>query len=150
MNRMNQTTADAADRRIETALVQGPVSVESFDWPADCGGECIFVGRTRAEAHAQLGPLIRLDYEVYRSMAEKVLRQMAQETAAAFDCSVVRLVHALGAVAPGQASVVIQVASPHRDAAFSACRALIERLKHDAPIWKREVWRDGETEVKGV
>lgn len=134
---------------ISVAVQDGPVSAIDLDWPGACGGECVFLGRTRSDRHAELGPLVRLEYEVYEPMAKKVLTQMAQDAARKFGCLAVRIVHAYGQVAPGEASVVIQVATPHRGESFEACRYLIDRLKHDLPVWKREVWRDGETFVEG-
>ncbi len=135
--------------QISVAVQAGPVSAVGMDWPGGCGGECVFLGRTRDESHAELGPLVRLEYEVYGPMAKKVLGTMAEDAAKKFDCRAVRIVHAQGAVAPGEASVVIQVATPHRGESFQACRYLIDRLKQDLPVWKREVWRDGETFVDG-
>ncbi len=134
---------------IIVAVQNGPVSVSALDWPGLCGGECVFLGRTRDETHPEYGSLVRLEYEVYEPMATKVLDQMARDAAAQFGCQSVRIVHAQGPVAPGEASVVIQVATPHRGEAFDACRYLIDRLKHELPVWKREVWRDGETFVEG-
>jgi molybdopterin synthase catalytic subunit len=55
----------------------------------------------------------------------------------------VAIVHRVGRLEPGEAAVVIACAAPHRAAAFRACQEAIERLKHDAPIWKREVYADG-------
>ena len=135
--------------KIIVGVQDGPVSVSALDWPGACGGECVFLGRTREECHAEYGPLLRLEYEVYEPMATKVLGQMARDAAEQFGCLAVRMIHAQGAVAIGEASVVIQVATPHRGEAFEACRYLIDRLKHDLPVWKREVWRDGETFVEG-
>jgi len=134
---------------IETAIIEGPVTISSFDWPGDCGAECIFIGRTRSETHPKFGQLLRLEYEIYEPMVDALLKQMTQDIAAKFDCRAVRLVHAKGAVQPGEASVVIQTASPHRSESFAACRALIDRLKHELPIWKREIWQRGETFVEG-
>ena len=134
---------------ILTGLESGPVSVAALDWPADCGAEAVFLGRTRAQTHPSYGPLVRLEYEVYGPMAEQVLRTMAQEAAARYGCRAVRIVHARGAVEPGAASVVIQVATPHRGESFQACRSLIDRLKRDLPVWKHEIWRDGRTFVDG-
>ena len=134
---------------IEVAVQDGPVSAVDLDWPGACGAECVFLGRTREETHETYGPLVRLAYEVYEPMATKVLRQMATDAAAKFGCQAVRIVHAQGDVAVGEASVVIQVATPHRGEAFEACRSLIDRLKHELPVWKREVWESGETFVEG-
>ena len=138
-----------ADSKIIVAVQNGPVSVAALDWPGACGGECVFLGRTREESHAEFGPLVRLEYEVYEPMATKVLEQMARDAAAKFGCLAIRMVHAQGAVAIGEASVVIQVATPHRGEAFAACKYLIDRLKQDLPVWKREIWRNGETFVQG-
>lgn len=134
---------------IETGLVAGPVAVTSMSWPGDCGAESIFVGRTRAETHGELGALLRLEYEVYAPMAEKLMDAMARETAEKYDGRAVRMMHANGPVGLGEASVVIQVATPHRGEAFSACRYLIDRLKHELPIWKHEIWEHGRTFVEG-
>lgn len=138
-----------ASPQISVAVQDGAVSAVTLDWPGACGGECVFLGRTREQTHAKLGPLLRLEYEVYGPMAQKVLGAMARDAAEKFGCLAVRIVHARGAVKPGGASVVIQAATPHRGEAFDACRYLIDRLKHELPVWKREIWRDGETFVEG-
>ena len=62
----------------------------------------------------------------------------------------VRVHHAVGEVPPGAASVLVQVAGPHRDEAFAAARFLIDALKRDVPIWKRERWADGSTWSRGA
>ncbi|MCE9590614.1 MAG: molybdenum cofactor biosynthesis protein MoaE [Planctomycetes bacterium] len=120
-----------------------------MDWPADCGAESVFLGRTRRETHPELGALIRLEYEVYAPMAESLLREMAGAAAQRWGCRAVRITHASGVVNPGEASIVIQVATPHRGEAFEACRYLIDRVKHELPVWKREIWERGTTFVKG-
>jgi molybdopterin synthase catalytic subunit len=134
---------------IEVAVHDGPVAIAPLDWPGDCGGEACFLGRTRRQTHRQFGDLLRLEYEVYEPMAHPLMRQMAEQAVRQFGCSAVRLVQAQGPVAPGEASVVIQVATPHRGEAFAACRYLIDRLKHELPIWKREIWERGQTFVDG-
>jgi molybdopterin synthase catalytic subunit len=144
---MTGTSSDAA--QVVIAVQDGPVSAVALDWPGACGGECVFLGRTRGDRHAEYGPLKRLEYEVYEPMAQKVLERMAREATEKFGCLAVRIVHAKGAVGPGEASVVIQVATPHRGESFDACRFLIDALKRELPVWKREVWRDGETFVEG-
>lgn len=134
---------------IQTGLQHGPVA--AIDLPAQpgCGGECVFLGRTRAETHPEFGELLRLDYEAYAQMAERKLEQLAQRIAQDHGCHAVRLVHATGPVPVGAASVVIQTLTPHRPAAFAACRDAIDTLKLEVPIWKREIWEKGESFVKG-
>ncbi len=113
--------------------------------PNRIGAECIFVGRTRLDSHPEHGDLKQLSYEAYHEMAEAVLRDLALRAVEDFGCLAVRLHHALGEVPIGEASVLVQVACGHRQKAFEACRFLIDRLKTDAPIWKRERWERGET-----
>ena len=137
------------DCAIQTALHDGPVGCAMLDWPADCGAEAIFLGRTRSQTHPQFGPLVRLEYEVYEPMAQQQLLAMAHDAATRWPCGAIRIVHARGRIEPGRASVVIQVATPHRAEAFEACRFLIERIKHELTIWKREIWQHGETFVEG-
>src|SRR5688572_24412517 len=114
------------------------------------GGECVFLGRTRVETHALHGRLQRLSYEAYAPMAFRVLRELAQQAAGQFGCIFIRIHHAVGEVPPGEASVLVQVACGHRAEAFEACRFLIDQLKTQAPIWKREVWTDGSTWSAGA
>lgn len=134
---------------IDAGMVPAPVSICAINWPGECGAESVFLGRTRRETHAEFGELLRLEYEAYGPMADTMLRDMADAAATRFGCRAVRVAHATGVVNPGEASVVIQVATPHRGEAFAACRYLIDRIKHELPIWKREVWQHGETFVKG-
>ena len=147
--------AQDAKVHLRAELCQGPADIATLDLPGDSGGaggwgaQCVFVGRTRHETHEQFGRLLRLEYEVYGPMAKRTLTAIAQETARRFGCGVVDVVHAHGPVEPGQASVVIQVACPHRGEAFDACRHLIERIKRELPIWKRQIWQRGQTFNEG-
>jgi molybdopterin synthase catalytic subunit len=131
---------------IDVRIVDHPVEMIALSpFPNEAGGECVFLGRTRMERHPQHGELLRLHYDAYREMAERVLWDLAQEATNTYGGLAVRVHHAIGDVAVGEASVLVQVACGHRDKAFEACRFLIDRLKADAPIWKREQWRRGET-----
>lgn len=138
---------------IQTGLQAGPVAAIELpphpDGGGRSGGECVFLGRTRAEQHPDLGPLLRLDYEAYAPMAERMLDALARDIADQHGCHAVRIVHALGPVPVGRASVVIQTLTAHRGPAFAACREAIDRLKAELPIWKREIWEDGQTRVVG-
>lgn len=115
-----------------------------------CGGECIFVGRTRPEENETHGALLALEYDCYQEMAETEIRKLAEEAINRFDVRHVRVTHSVGRVAIDEASVVIAVASDHRDDAFTACRFMIDLLKQRVPIWKQEMWADGTTWKDGV
>ena len=113
------------------------------------GGTCRFVGHTRAEHHETFGRLLTLEYEAHETLAARLLRHSAEEAAQAADLCRIVVLHALGSVAPGRPSVLVSVTAPHRGEAFTACRHLIDRLKLDAPIWKREIWEKGATWSQG-
>ena len=138
-----------ATAHLEIAVVDGPAAYAPLDWPGDCGAEGCFVGRTRVEEHPDFGALVQLEYEVYEPMAGTMMRRLAEQAVERFGCRAVRMVHSRGVVGPGEASVVIQTATPHRGESFEACRYLIDTLKHELPIWKREIWQRGETFVEG-
>jgi len=84
-----------------------------------------------------------LDYEAYEPMAARQMEELAREALTRFSVRHVTLVHRLGRLEIGETSVLIVVASAHRAAAFEACRWLIDTLKTQVPIWKRETFADG-------
>ena len=133
--------------RISVHFVNGEVDVQKHSQlPAiGCGGECIFVGRTRPEFNAQHGNLVELSYDCYETMAQTQLEKLATEAVARFSVRAIHICHSTGSVPVDAASVVIAVGSDHRDDAFLACRFLIDLLKSQVPIWKQEMWADGTT-----
>jgi len=86
---------------------------------------------------------LHLDYEAYEEMAEKQMRDLAEEARRRFGVRHATIVHRLGRIEIGETSVLIVVASAHRAQAFDACRWLIDTLKKTVPIWKRETFADG-------
>ena len=114
-----------------------------------CGGECVFIGRTRPEAHTEHGDLIALQYDCYENMARTELALIADKAIATFSVRCIRITHSAGNVPVHDASVVIAVGSNHRDEACKACRFLIDNLKTRVPIWKQEKWRTEMTWVAG-
>ena len=109
------------------------------------GGICTFEGATRGETDSTHGPLVRLDYEAYEGMAVAQMRRLAEEAMDRWSAGRVAIVHRLGAVPPGEVSVMIAVACGHRAESFNACRWLIDTLKNDVPIWKKNVFEGGDT-----
>ncbi|MBT4585113.1 MAG: molybdenum cofactor biosynthesis protein MoaE [Phycisphaerae bacterium] len=139
------------DPIISVHFVDGEVDVPKHSQlPAiGCGGECIFVGRTRPEHNKQHGDLTELSYDCYKTMAQSQLEKLAEEAVARFSVRAIQICHSTGSVQVDKASVVIAVGSDHRDDAFLACRFLIDLLKLQVPIWKQEVWSDGTTWSNG-
>jgi molybdopterin synthase catalytic subunit len=110
----------------------------------EAGAVVLFLGTTRELTNGQ--QTVALDYEAYREMAERQLAALEQEARRRWPVIECRIVHRLGRVPPTEASVAIAVSTPHRADAFAACEWLIDSLKKDVPIWKREQWADGTTE----
>lgn len=108
------------------------------------GGIDLFVGTTRQWTAGK--ETTRLEYDCYEAMALKEMERLAEEAQARWPVERVCILHRLGVVPPAEASVVVGVATPHRADAFDACRYLIDALKVQVPIWKREVYADGQTE----
>ena len=90
-----------------------------------------------------------LVYEAYEPMALKEMEKLTRKAHEQFEISNVGIVHRLGKLEIGETSVVIAVSSPHRRAAFEACEWLIKELKRTVPIWKKEVYADGEVWIEG-
>ena len=109
-----------------------------------CGGLVTFEGVVRAEGSPG-NPLEALEYSAYEDMALRLMERIRDEARERFDVCEVAIVHRLGRLAVGECSVAIVVSAPHRAAAFDACRWIIEAIKKDVPIWKKDIWRTGET-----
>ncbi len=144
----SQPRKDAAlqDRWVEireTALDVGQVL--RFVADPRAGGVDVFLGTTRAETGAAGRELVALDYEAYPGMALARMQDLAARAAARWPVVKLALLHRVGRVALAEPSVVVAVATPHRADAFEACRWLIDTLKAEVPVWKKEVWADGST-----
>ena len=127
------------------AIVEEPIDVAALISDAqrpDCGAISTFVGTTRVDESG--GASVEyLEYEAYRPMADRKLEEIGAEIEKRWAVGEVSIVHRIGKVDPGEASVAIVVAAPRRGPAFEASRYAIERIKEMVPIWKREVWSDG-------
>ncbi len=108
----------------------------------EAGAIVPFIGTTRNNNEGR--KVIALDYEAYPEMAEKELARIGADAAKKWPICKMAIVHRLGPVQIGEASVVIVVSSAHRDAAFAASRFAIEEIKKTVPIWKKEVFEGGE------
>ncbi len=123
-----------------------PLSVDealAFIADASAGGSCIFVGTVRDSGPG--GEIVTgLTYESWSEIAVDRLREIAEGLRARWPIRKVALLHRTGDLAVGEASVVVAVSSAHRAEAFEACREGIEQLKHEVPIWKKELLATGE------
>lgn len=128
-------------------LVDGVIDPRPLE--AECrtdadGAVVTFAGTTRN--HNEGAEVLLLSYETYTEMAQRVMCGLFEEAVKRFPITRARVVHRLGDVPVGEASVVVVVASAHRGPAFDACQFLMDRLKNEVPIWKREKLKDGDGE----
>jgi len=113
-----------------------------------CGAVVSFVGLTReTEGDADV---LRLEFDAWQDRLTPVLQRLADEAIEHFGVLSVAMAHRTGSVGPQEPIVAIHVGSPHRKEAFRACEWLIDELKKQAPIWKKEVTTEGETWKEGL
>jgi molybdopterin synthase catalytic subunit len=129
-------------------LTRAPIDLAGLQGasPKD-GAWCLFVGVVRDENAGRA--VAHLEYEAYEEMAQSELEAIESETRRRWPVSDVRIVHRLGRLEIGEASVAVAVASPHRTEAFAACRYAIDALKLSVPIWKKEFYADGAVWLEG-
>ena len=118
-----------------------------MDWvmSPECGGINVFIGTVRNVTKGK--KVIRLEFEAYESMANSEMNKIAQNIFQRWPVQKVLIYHRTGVLYPGDVPVIIAVAAAHRSAAFNACRYAIDNLKQTVPIWKKEVFEDGEVWV---
>ena len=129
-----------AFRVTEDPLSLEAVAAEVADERA--GAVATFTGTVRRESRGR--EVERLEYEAYAEMAEEVMAELAAGLQARHDLCAVAIHHRVGRLEIGEASVVIAVSAPHRQAALAACREAIDTLKETVPLWKKEVYEGGE------
>lgn len=109
------------------------------------GGTTVFIGTVRNQTKGKR--VVRLEFEAYGPMAEKEMRKIADQVVEKWNALHVVIHHRVGVLDIGEAPVIIAVSTPHRKAAFEACEYAIDTLKESVPIWKKEIFEDGEVWV---
>jgi molybdopterin synthase catalytic subunit len=127
---------DIVSQPIDIAAVSAAVS------DPGTGATVTFLGTTRD--HNDGRKVLRLEYEAYADMAIAEMRKIGDAAKEQWPVAAVAIVHRVGVVPIGEASVVIAVSAAHRRAAFEACHFAIDRLKEVVPIWKKEHFEGGE------
>jgi len=115
--------------------------------PPECGATVTLDGYVRKFTKGR--ETIYLIYEAYDEMAIKEMKKLVDQAHQQFEIVTVGIVHRTGRLEIGETSVVISVAAPHRRAAFETCEWLIRELKRTVPIWKKEIYADGEQWIEG-
>ncbi len=111
----------------------------------EAGAINVFIGTVRNQT-AQKN-VVGLDYEAFEAMAIRKMQEIAEEAKAKFPVLKVAIAHRVGKLKLGEIAVVIAVATPHRAESFAACKFIIDTLKEVVPIWKKELFEDGDVWV---
>jgi molybdopterin synthase catalytic subunit len=133
------------DTMLNIHISSGPLRIQSsIDWVMTdkSGGIDVFIGTVRNETKGKR--VVRLEFEAYENMALNEMRKIAEQMMAKWPLHKVLIHHRTGTLVMGEIPVIIAVSAAHRDAAFEACRYAIDTLKQTVPIWKKEVFEDGE------
>jgi molybdopterin synthase catalytic subunit len=111
------------------------------------GGTAMFIGTVRDEDHRRA--VTGLGYSAHPQATDQ-LRVVMEKIVADYEVRAIAAVHRVGELKVGDLAVVVAVACPHRDQAFTACRRLIDELKAEVPIWKHQIFADGGSEWVGI
>ncbi|MGZ3812419.1 MAG: molybdenum cofactor biosynthesis protein MoaE [Mucilaginibacter sp.] len=133
---------------IQIEISDKPLNIQScIDWvmSPQSGGIDVFIGTVRDATKGK--KVIRLEFEAYAAMALKEMEKIAQQALAQWPVQKLLIHHRTGVLEVGEIPVIIAVSCAHRDAAFEACRYVIDTLKQTVPIWKKEIFEGGEVWV---
>ena len=114
--------------------------IQSVESPK-AGAIDVFIGTVRNQTNNK--EVIRLEFEAYENMAIKELEKISERAYQKWPILKLAITHAIGTLEIGQIPVVIAVSTPHRKDAFEACQFIIDELKKSVPIWKKEIFEDG-------
>jgi molybdopterin synthase catalytic subunit len=131
-------------------ITSQPLDIEPFLQHVrrdESGAVALFLGVVRDNSHGRR--VLYLEYDAYAEMAERKLREVAEEVQARWPITDVAIAHRTGRLEIGETSLLVAVSSPHRHDAFAACHHIVDRIKEIVPIWKKEVWEGGEAWIEG-
>lgn len=126
-------------------ITEKPIDVQKVIDTAtslEAGAVNVFIGTIRNTAHNK--NVVWLEYEAYESMAISEIRKIIEEASQRWPLLGWAVSHRIGTLKPGEVAVVVAVSSPHRKQSFEACEFIIDTIKEKVPIWKKEVFEDGE------
>lgn len=133
---------------IDVKILDTPINISdciNAVMSPECGGIDVFIGTVRNTTKGKM--VVKLEFEAYESMAVKEMEKIATDVFQKWPVQKIVIHHRTGILQIGEVPVVIAVAAAHRAAAFDACRYTIDTLKQTVPIWKKEIFEDGEVWV---
>jgi len=139
------------DGKKRFVITEEPISVDyvsSLVTSPEYGAITIFQGVVRERTGAR--KVDHLEYEAYTEMAEDSMAQIEQEVLDRWpEIGRIAIVHRVGHLNVGETAMVVAVAAPHREPTYEALQFIVDKVKESVPIWKKEVWEDGEAWVEG-
>ena len=135
---------DSIDIQLLSIPLQ-PQACVDFVEDDGAGGTTVFIGTVRNRTRERR--VVRLEFEAYEPMAVSEIRKIARQVQARWPARKVSIHHRVGTLEIGEIAVIIAVSTPHRRESFEACQYAIDTLKQTVPIWKKEIFEDGEVWV---
>ncbi len=133
---------------MKKVFIEGPIkpefianSIAKHSHKTTIGAHDIFLGQVRADK-VEGKEVQQIDYSAFEEMADGAFNEIRERAFKQFDLSCMHIYHSLGAVKAGEISLFVFVSSKHRAIAFDACRAIVEDIKANVPIWKKEIYTD--------
>lgn len=126
-------------------ITEKPIDVQKVIDTASslaAGAVDVFIGTVRNNAHGK--NVVWLEYEAYETMAIGEIRKIIDDASHQWPLLGWAVSHRVGTLKPGEVAVAVAVSAPHRRESFEACQYIIDRVKESVPIWKKEVFEDGE------
>ena len=126
-------------------ITEKPIDVQKvIDTASSLGAGAVnvFIGTVRNNAHGK--NVLWLEYESHETMAVSEIRKVIDEASHRWPLLGWAVSHRIGTLKPGEVAVAVAVSTPHRSDSFDACQFIIDSVKEKAPIWKKEVFEDGE------
>ena len=138
-----------SDRKPKKVFIDGPISpdfvarsIASHSTKKDIGAHSIFLGQVRNDL-IQDQRVAAIEYTAYAEMAEKKFHEIREDAFTQYPLTCLHIYHSLGTVAAGEISLFVFTSAAHRSEAIRACEYLVERIKHEVPVWGREIMEDG-------
>lgn len=135
-------------RKMDIQILDKPLSIQDcvdFVTSDEAGAIDVFIGTVRNNTKGK--KVVRLEFESYERMAISEMTKIAEEAFNKYPAQKIAIHHRVGTLEIGEIAVIIAVSTPHRKASFGACQYMIDTLKETVPIWKKEIFEDGEVWV---
>ena len=139
------------EKKPKKVFIDGPItpdfvakSIASHSTKKDIDAHSIFLGQVRSDMIDER-QVVAIEYTAYPEMADKVFYEIREATFAAYPLTCLHIYHSLGTVLAGEISLFVFTSAVHRAEAIKACEYIVERIKHEVPVWGKEILEDGST-----